>query len=56
LVTWIVGIIITISFKSKEEFEIESLEGKVIGVQMAGFVLIIMGNSLYNGFLVLIKD
>jgi hypothetical protein len=48
---WIIGILITLIGQGNEEFNIESLNYKVMLMKFAGFVLATIGLLFYNGIL-----
>jgi hypothetical protein len=56
ILTWAIGIGITLYFKDQGINEYESLSYKVILIQIAGFILIVLGGLLYNGLVIFIRD
>jgi hypothetical protein len=46
---WAVAFVVTVTAgESDENYRWESTDGRVIGLQMVGFIILIMGNLIYN--------
>lgn len=45
---WIVGLVITILGPKNEEFSLESLSWQVNAIKLAGFIVVVFGNLIYN--------
>jgi hypothetical protein len=50
-VMWVVGLIITILGPRNEEFSLESLSWQVNVIKLAGFVVVVIGNLIYNNII-----
>lgn len=49
VIVWIVGIIITVSAGfNKPNYKWELIDGAAISIQLAGFLVLILGNLIYN--------
>jgi hypothetical protein len=48
-VIWLVAFVVTVTAgETQENYQWESTDGRVIAMQLAGFVLLISGNLVYN--------
>jgi hypothetical protein len=56
VLTWLIGIGVTLYFKEENIYQWESLDYKVILIQIAGFFCIISGGLIYNGLFVFLKE
>jgi len=51
LLSWLFGLFLTLAIgRTHEAFSWEIIDGGVIAVKTAGFVLVGLGNLVYNGF------
>lgn len=48
-IVWIIGILVTITAGvNKPNYKWELIDGGAIGFQLAGFIILILGNLIYN--------